>query len=194
MPARCLARCSWVIKLCFSHLFPPVRLPFQECCGVPHYRRHQRRDVWVHGRLGHDVWRLQLEAELPLVPCSPKGDGPSQGGQDSPCQVWLPLLNHISNTFFPLRLKVTEALWTLLGGRDWCTFQANNISVVVKGQIGSTHSIKASTIQSFIEQRLGKSMPLQDIIELIELVMSMHLTVYIFLELKDWKRFQSLTT
>jgi len=50
----------------------------QENSGVPHYRRYQRWYVRVHGGIWHDVRRLQLEAQLPLVPCPSERDGPPQ--------------------------------------------------------------------------------------------------------------------
>lgn len=44
--------------------YPPLSLlfPVQEPRGVPHHRRHLRRDFRVRHRLGHDLGRLQLEA------------------------------------------------------------------------------------------------------------------------------------
>ena len=59
----------------------------QDGSGVPHHRCDQRRDVRIHGRLRYDLRWIQLEAELPLVPRSPAGDGSTQGGQNTSCQV-----------------------------------------------------------------------------------------------------------
>lgn len=68
-------------------LTPLHLLPVQDSSGVPHHRRHQRRDLRVHGRLRHDLRRVQLEAEFPLVPCPPEGDGSTEGGSNSSRQV-----------------------------------------------------------------------------------------------------------
>ena len=76
----------------------------QESSGVPYYWCHKRRDVWIHGRLWHDLWRIQLEAEFPLVPCSPEGDGSTQGGQNTSCQV---------------HLRKHAILWSVFQGPLW---------------------------------------------------------------------------
>ena len=72
---------------CFFRLISYFLLCVQDSGGVPHHRCHQWRDVWIHGRLRYDLWRLQLEAEFPLVPGSPEGDGSTKGGQNTSCQV-----------------------------------------------------------------------------------------------------------
>lgn len=78
---------SWTKKrLNYSSVFPSADAP-QESGGVSHHRRHQRRDLRVHGRVRHDLRRIQLEAELPLVPGSPEGDGSTEGRPDAARQV-----------------------------------------------------------------------------------------------------------
>lgn len=54
---------------------------------LSHYWRHQRRDFRVHGRVWHDVRRLQLETELPLVSCTATGNGQEERRQNVAGQV-----------------------------------------------------------------------------------------------------------
>ncbi len=51
------------------------------------HRRDQRRDVRVHHGLRHDVGRLQLEAQLPLVPGAAARDGATRRRPQPPAQV-----------------------------------------------------------------------------------------------------------
>lgn len=81
----------------YQRSFPPEVPPgtlmdvcvclLQENGGVPHHWRDQWRHFRIHGWVWHDLRRLQLEAQLPLVPRAPERDGSQERRPDAACQV-----------------------------------------------------------------------------------------------------------
>lgn len=101
------------LKSCIDFVSKEAFLCFndQDSRGVPHHRCHQRWDVWVHGRIRYDLWRIQLEIEFPLVSCSPERDGSTKGGQNPSCQV--PPLKKTPKTLPNLKINLDIYLWEI---------------------------------------------------------------------------------